>query len=237
MSASTLKPDLYELLLLNKFKSVLKLVIFSYNKIIQDRKKVYRNSEGIDIANGMALENSLTNMLVKEYLQDHNIKEMFNLQLCGFFTEPAEINEDNKTLGFIDIMVTNVSSEFSGRNEENIYYAFECKRINNSNYAKYVDEGILRFIECKYSKDMTFAGMIGYFETNNPDIEDIIKKINTNLNNKFNSGKLVNLSSLKKFSLVDDFEHSYISNHERKDNNSIDLYHLILDYDIIVNVI
>lgn len=194
-----------------------------------------KSSDGRDIDNDMALENSLTNMLVK-YLRKHRTNTKFKLELLTFEAETAEIDDNtNKTLGFIDIKVGNVTLKFSGNAEESIYYAFECKRLNDSNYASYIDEGILRFIYGKYSKNMSFAGMIGYFEITGHDIENIVKKINTNLDNKFKKGKLDKKCSLNKYEIQDDFENSYISNHERKKTHSIDLYHLILDYSNIID--
>jgi hypothetical protein len=232
MSASSFNPDLYETYLLNIFKSVLKHIFFSYNEIIHDGKTVRKNSKGIDVNNGMPLENSLTNMLLK-YLQDPASKKRFGLELCGFLAEPAAINDNNKTEGFIDIFVTSVTSKFTGANDESIYFAFECKRLNHSNYANYVDKGILRFITCKYSKKMSFAGMIGYCEEDKSDIKTIVDKINNNLNVKFKKRK-ISESSLDKFKIQNDFYHCYISKHERKNLEPIELYHLILDYSNII---
>lgn len=225
--------EMFEAFLFHQFESVLNLIIDSYYEIKKDGKKVRKGPDGYDLDNNMPLENSLTNMLII-YLREKR-KTAYGLELLIFDAEPAEIGEQNESKGFLDIKVGNATLKYSGEPDENIYYAFECKRLNDSNYGSYVNDGILRFIEEKYSKNMSFAGMIGYFEVNNIEIKDIISKINNNLANKFNRGKLKEKSQLDKLEIQKRFKYSYISNHERKTRNHIDLYHLIFDYNNIID--
>lgn len=53
--------------------------------------------------------------------------------------------------------------------DEDVYFAFECKRLRyptrkglRSNASEYVEKGMMRFVEGKYSSGLPFAGMIGY---------------------------------------------------------------------------
>lgn len=202
-----------------EFKTVLKLLIFCYNEILNlETPQSYEK--------GFKLENHLRNVLVKNYLRKY--KERYGISYLGFEIESGEIDINDVTVGFIDIKVVNAGLVTSMKCDEDVYYAIECKRLDkySSKISKYVEEGILRFINGKYSNNMPLAGMLGFIEKNTPDI--ILGKIIDKLNNE----KCINtINNLDNCVLQDDFEYSYLSKHERKDPlGPIDIYHLLFDY-------
>ena len=73
-----------------------------------------------------------------------------------------DLRGDVVTKGFIDIAV------FFNWNQE-IYLAFECKRLNvsygggrHSQAGKYADEGLMRYVSAQYARSLPFGAMLGY---------------------------------------------------------------------------
>ncbi len=88
----------------------------------------------------------------------------------------------------------------------------------------YVDGGVKRFVELKYAKNDTHAGMIGFV------IDGDIDKIVTNLKPKiegfcFSQGYE---TLLKKRCLA--WKESFQSRHRRNDKTTIHLYHLFFNF-------
>lgn len=70
--------------------------------------------------------------------------------------------EAGEELGRIDL-------RFSHGFRENVYFAFECKRLNlvdssrrQSKAGEYVSNGLMRFIDGRYGRGLDSGGMIGY---------------------------------------------------------------------------
>ncbi|MBU7028381.1 MAG: hypothetical protein HXS48_15720 [Theionarchaea archaeon] len=203
---------------LGEFKLVLKLLIYCYHQIIE-------NEIFGPYKSGYQLEHRLRNVL-KCYLTRN--KEKYGVEFLGFEIEPGEINMTYETIGFLDIKVTNACSQELRKYDEDIYYAIECKRLDNSSKKvdAYVKNGILRFIIGKYSKNMPLACMIGFIEEGNPCI--IVNKINDRLEI---DKRIITLQKLVNCDIQEKFEQSYISKHKRQNNlGIIDLYHLLFDY-------
>jgi len=202
-----------------EFKAVLSLLMRCYNEIrTNEIPKSYEK--------GFELENHLRNVLVKKYLRIY--KEKFGISYLGFEIESGEIDLNHITVGFIDIKVTNAGLINSMECDEDIYYAIECKRLNkySQKITGYVEEGIYRFVDGKYSSKMPLACMIGFIEKNDPNI--IVNKINIKLKD---DTSIVTIQELNKYHIQDDFENSYLSKHERKNlEDIIDIYHLMFDY-------
>ena len=209
----------------NLVYDVLKLIDFSYNQMKKDNNEFYVTEKGRDTKNNMPLENSITNRLVK-YMRKNKAK--FNLELLGFEVESAsDFAENYATVGFIDIKVTNISTLFTKFNDENVYFAFECKRINleNRKINNYIEHGINRFKYGKYSKNLTTAGMIAYCENSN--ISVIIEHVNNKMNNeRLYKNEILNLKN----------SYYYISTHNRKDSDAITIHHLFLNFSKMIKI-
>jgi hypothetical protein len=69
-----------------------------------------------------------------------------------------------EVLGRLDLRLT-----AAGQVREDVYFAFECKRLNvlfpsgkRSLASDYVEEGMMRFVESQYSPEQETGGMLGY---------------------------------------------------------------------------
>lgn len=200
-------------LYIDEFKKVLSLMIDCYYRIREN-----------EILLPNQFETFLRNVLVKKYLRIY--KNSFSIGYLSFEAEPGEIDNNYKSIGFIDIKVSNIGHKDLLNEEE--YYSFECKRLDGSSKLnkEYIEEGIFRYVDGKYSSRMSIAGMIGFVQ--NGTIEFIVQDINGKI--KANS-KMNCVSLVMKHSLVEKFDNSYYSSHNR--NNGlvpIDIYHLMFDY-------
>ena len=97
-----------------EFYKVLQLFIFSCEKMILKEK--------FDLTEW---ETFLRNVLVKEYLRKY--KSSFQINHLNFYAEVEEIGVNNEIDGFIDIHISN-PMEIMGK--EDLFYAFECKRLD-----------------------------------------------------------------------------------------------------------
>lgn len=75
---------------------------------------------------------------------------------------PEDTPDSGEEMGRIDL-------RFSHGYREEVYFAFECKRLNvmkgnrrSSLAPEYVKEGLMRFVEGRYARDLDTGGMIGY---------------------------------------------------------------------------
>src|SRR5262249_30986438 len=109
-----------------------------------------------------------------------------------------EVSEDDllkgKELGRIDI-------RFIHGSREDVYLAFECKRLNvissrgrrDSLAGKYVKEGMMRYVEGRYSRNLRTGGMIGYVMDGNAgsaisSVSRVVKRRHRDLSMNENAG-------------------------------------------------
>lgn len=164
----------------------------------------------------------------------HKYSEEYGLQNLVFEKDVEETDDFDLTIGFLDIKVINVvldlkeneNGEIMIKSNPYIYFTFECKRLDlSSNDEHYIKTGIYEFINGKYSRNMDYAGMIGFIEKGDPNT--IVNKINQSLKKYTN---IVTTQKMSKYD-VNGFKHGYFSKHERDGSLSdISLYHLMFDY-------
>ena len=203
---------------ISEFTSVMDLLIYCYYKIIEKER-----------FNSNKFEEFLRNVLVN-YLRKN--KDRFNISYLGFEIEAGDIYFDSIRVHYIDIKVCNVGLLNSMKSDENIYFSVECKRLDKSSnkIKRYVEQGIFRYIEGKYSRFMPIALMVGFIEMG--DINSIVTDINQKL---LALKKIETIIELRRYFMKDNFEGSYISKHNRKRNlGEIELYHLLFDYSDII---
>jgi len=95
--------------------------------------------------------------------------------------------------------------------EELSYLAFECKIVDDKedhSIQEYVNEGIMRFLSGKYSRNEKLGGMVAYLI--NSEIAECVRKINELVENKL--GKT---DCLSKASITFNFDGVYQSIHNR----------------------
>lgn len=198
------------------FSELIDLAIHTYFKILNTKN--YFKSEMI-----RKRENEYRDDFVETMI---NIQEDYGFNNLIINCEPQERREDVEERGLLDIKIQyrNLRSiKFLNK----CYHTIECKRFGedlniNTNY---YENGILEFLEGKYSSNANFAGMICFIEEfkNNWSIEDIIVKINEKLNEN-------NIPSLNNTPHTD-YEHVYRLTTPRNYNDEdISIIHLMLDY-------
>lgn len=203
--------EIYEV----EFKNILRGITYCYKMMIKNNVSVPENDE-----------NGIRDILLLNYLKKREIKTKAKLADYRF---DREIPEDT-TKGRVDIRIIS-KNDFE---IDEAYYIIECKRLNNKNLtgitglnAEYIKNGILRFVERKYSAYYQVNGIIG-FVIEHMDTVKNIKNINLLLKNNFKHA-----NTKKKLIFVDfikDFKHSYSSAHEDIKGKEIKLYHLMFDF-------
>lgn len=214
LDASQFRGSRHELIV-KEFNAVIKLFFHCHENIRKDKAiQVPANEEWI------------RNVFLAKYVRLNKVK--FSLGHLNFDAETAEIDPTSgATLGYIDIKVTNILH--SPISDENEYYAFECKRINSSTrYAlkeSYVFEGIMRFVNGKYSRQMNIAGMIGFIENNSVSEAPLIEAINEILRTDFpgTTNEYLNAAA------GEEGVSSIISKHPRSSSQDISISHLFMN--------
>lgn len=168
-------------------------------------------------------ENKIRDVILKNYLRNNVIRNQLKLTKYLF---DREVPEDND-LGRTDIKIQ-TRNTFQ---DTKAYYIIECKRLDAQNQngttglnAKYISNGICRFVSEKYSNYKKTCGMIGLV-VESMDIQSNIACINDIIND-FQSNTRQNIQQRK---LVDNFDYSYYSTHTVGDKEVI-IYHLMLDF-------
>jgi hypothetical protein len=106
-------------------------------------------------------------------------------------------------------------------------YIFEAKRLATSGYpiSKYLgEEGLQLFVEGIYACDCPEVGMIGYVQKGT--FEHWEKELFEKLPIKT---ELLTKKKPKKIRIIDDLEYEWISEHDRKINKPVTVYHIFLD--------
>lgn len=168
----------------------------------------------------------------ENYIRDHMLKQYLKTQ--WFKTQHGLVNylfdlEIPEDAGRVDIRIIPVNPLIS----DDAYYVIECKRIDvkkptgkSGLNAKYILEGMCRFVSEKYSAHYKTNGMIG-FVVQPLDIHVNVASINHLLQTTFKEANTIQV--LEYHEIVKDFEFSYRSIHTIG-KESITLYHLMLDF-------
>jgi len=173
-------------------------------------------------------ENTIRNKLLFDYLKNDGIKNDIGLDYLfdGEVLEP--------TGGKIDIKIQSPNT-FT---KSEAYYIIECKRLDNKYKtgtsglnAKYIQDGIYRFVSKYYSNHYRINAMIG-FVVEAMCIHSNIDNIKTLLQTNFTNCNTT--KTFQKESFIPDFEFHYSSEHTDIDNDSFTLYHLMFDVSNII---
>jgi len=172
-------------------------------------------------------ENKIRDELLLNYLKNNVIRN--ELGITDYLFD-REVPEDN-TNGRCDIKIQ-TQNTFINTND---YYIIECKRLddkkprgNSGLNAKYIQNGIMRFVNKQYSTNNSLNGMIG-FVVKPFDIPKNVNDINYLLMKKFQKSNTQNFMTNKKS--FQKFRYLYLSKHKiNKSNKIIQLYHLMFDF-------
>ena len=185
------------------------------------------------IDNGTSLpndENLIRDRILHDYLNNNEIRRKHSLTDFLFDKEVPEKNTNGRT--DIKIQTKNTFIDTSA------YYIIECKRLNNKAKkgtsglnAKYITNGIYRFVNNKYSSHYKTNAMLG-FVVSPMDIHSNTNDINELLSTKYQEANMV--SEISKESFIPNFKYQYISKHLMKNGTSLKLYHLMYDYSSLI---
>lgn len=213
INASSFIPSLeiYE----KEFENILRGITTCYQMMIKNSVSVPND------------ENEIRNILIKKYLNERKIKDCIGF--TGKYIIDREVPEYND-MGRVDIKIS-TQNRFT---DDEAYYIIECKKFGSQNLtgvsglnAKYIKEGIKRFVGRKYSTYYSINGMIG-FVVEQMDICANITNINNLLKNNFKDANTETVLTSSNF--IDNFKYQYYSIHEDIGNKKIKLYHLMFDF-------
>jgi hypothetical protein len=170
-------------------------------------------------------ENEIRNRILRNYLNDDDIRKSVGLTEFAFNREVPE----NDTEGRSDIKVEPKNPLRSTK----AYYIMECKRLNDENVSgvsglngNYIKNGICRFVNRYYSAYCGTNGLIGFIVTK-LDIDANTGHINTLAATKINCNMI---REIKKEYFIPHFDYHYSSEHKDCKGQAFTLYHLMLDY-------
>ena len=123
------------------------------------------------------------------------------------------------------------------RNQEKTYFSFECKRLSvhfSSGFetlaGKYVTEGMYRYFDGRYARDLDKGGMLGYVMDGNIEeaIEDIQKAVEKRRSNLYmQENETLKASSCITSKQVKETTHKY------GPNERFTIYHIFLPMNIV----
>jgi hypothetical protein len=99
----------------------------------------------------------------------------------------------------------------------------ECKIVGENEYIN--GNGLVSFINGKYSSGTDIAGMIGFIKDG--DITNKVEGIRTRLRSH---AAIITNKNLERNEIVEDFDYSYESEHERIGLSDITMQHLFFDF-------
>ena len=115
--------------------------------------------------------------------------------------------------------------------KEYIYYPNKAKG-SGENRRIFDDGGMFRFLSNKYAQDQPYACMLAFLK--NKSVGDIMKKLKLKIaelkipNEHAFYGELIDKEMLSENIL--NYEHSFQTNHYRKDKTTIHLFHVLFDF-------
>lgn len=120
--------------------------------------------------------------------------------------------------------------------DENIYFAIECKRISTLSDCKDYILDVEKYVDRKHIHHrLPFEGQLAFIEKSQLEAEKIADEINTRLKS---NGKINTIQYLQLLQLHNSFQSSYTSIHKRnfEKKDPFSIFHLLFDYSgIVVN--
>ncbi|MCK5507442.1 MAG: hypothetical protein KAI50_02855 [Desulfobacterales bacterium] len=105
----------------------------------------------------------------------------------------------------------------------------ECKLLKRENLNYIIDGGLQKFKANKYAEKLPLAGMLTYNTFG--VISENIKLLNEKIEEKISSSDVLN-----RFKIIEDYQYTYISSHQRLSNSNIKIYTMVFDFkDVIRN--
>jgi len=205
--------ETYEL----EFENILNGITTCYHMMVSDEVAVPNNNE-----------EEIRDILYNGYLKNNTVRNSIGLNY-NIVCEPAEY-VDGKLSGYVDILIFSRNS----LTDTTAYFIIECKRLDNKYVkgisglnAKYIGNGIIRFVDGQYPSNKGLNGMIG-FVVEPMDIAGNILHINDLLAQNFRDARTEVF--LTNTTFIRNFDYQYYSIHKDLNSKKIKLYHLMFDF-------
>ena len=180
-------------------------------------------------------EDLITARLYEDFLDDDNFRQQYNLNAYTFELEPAA-TENYKQVGYKDLKVR-VNNRLRGFESTKSAYVIECKRLDGKQAKKthtktlnrkYLEDGVKRFVDELYTKKNIHkqSAMLGYIIAPT-DISQNVSHMNDLINSM---SDLQTIQLLEPLTILQSFQYAYSSKHTSVNANSVDIYHLMLDF-------
>jgi len=224
-------------------KIILWYVVECYLRVLKKQEKYSK----VYVKNNTNLkfENYLRNRFVEDYLiENKDLLKQKTLALNNinftYETEKEYVDfQDNKEKSDkIDIFINKLGLQKEWKEQdENLYFAIECKRIKNldndiTGKSGYISD-IEKFCNRNHIKTrLPFEGQIAFIENQNITHTDLCNKVNYLLQNQ---KAIITNTFLDKIILNDKFDSSYLSQHQRNTSQqNFSIYHLFFNYSSVV---
>lgn len=99
----------------------------------------------------------------------------------------------------------------------------ECKLLKKENLNYIIHGGIQKFKDNKYAEKLPLAGLLTY--NTSGKITENIKLLNEKAEEKLSQSDV-----LSRFKIIQDYQYTYISSHQRLSNSNIDIYTMVFDF-------
>lgn len=184
----------------------LQALVESYNFIDKSFDKLAKDDEN-KIRDRFYWDLTERNPITKQYLDENLLKINFE--------EWKMVSEEEKCRADLTFFFVGCGN-----------FEVECKIFSSKQTVKgqYLSNGLIRFIELKYSKNDNTAGMMGFVVSDDTDAI-----FNSNLTNVENFHP-TNPKQSPQNPIDSNWKHGFISFHERTNKSEIKIYHLLFEF-------
>lgn len=225
----------------HRIRQILWYVIECHLIFIAD--KITYSQKGVKANTTHKFEDYLKFRLVEDYLIPHKKllqASISELEEVTFLSETQKeyIDIDTKLKpDKIDIYINKIGlREVWKEEDENVYFAIECKRIRKLSHTTDYVKDIEKYANRNHTNlRLPFEGQMAFIE--NADLSH--KKVTDNINEKLKKNTTIQtLNPLAKTNLHPSFTGSYLSKHKKNfaPKQTFSIYHLMFDYSgVVVN--
>lgn len=178
--------------------------------------KEYRNLMSVGFEASDKDENKIRDELVRGANRQKLLDPVTSSMQFFMTSERPDLEENSR----IDI---NIFTPTSLTDNGATAITMECKIVGENAYIN--RNGLNSFISGKYSAGTDIAGMIGFIKEG--DITNKVEGIKTRLENH---PTISTTRNLERNEILEDFEHSYESEHQRTELSDITIQHLFFDF-------
>jgi len=221
----------------NRIENIIWYIIECYLLIVKNNEKYSKTL----IKTKLKFENYLRNRLVEDYLVKNKtilIQKISCLNEINFICEAEkeyiDLQDNIIRSDKIDIYINKLGLQNEWKNnDENVYFALECKRITKLSDSTRYTSDIQKFVNRKHiNTRLPFEGQIAFIEDKNINHVVLCNKINEILETHVT---IVTKTPLNEIVLNNKFNGVYLSVHERNSEANFSIYHLFFDYSNIID--